>query len=218
MPSYGPNLVIGDIIEVVSVCKTTDQIGLNVFHYRVDGVGVADPLSKIVDCLEGVGVTYSANLLACISSSAEFRGYRVRRLNAPFSIFFDDTRGAGPGTVAGDMLPRQVAGLISKRVLVPGRRKGGRYYCPFPGEGDNAATAVPTAGYKTRLDALAVSIGSTLTTGLTFIASPVVQQITYVGGVMILGATRNYAQAVANDKWATQRRRGSYGRTNVSPL
>lgn len=218
MPSFGPTLVANDLIEVMAIARTTDQIGLNIFHYKVVNAGVGDVLSRVTQALEAFGTPFSTSLKALMSSSAEFRGYQVRRLNAPQSVWFQDATGAGPGTVAGDMLPRQVAGLLSKRVNVPGRRKGGRMYVPFPGEGDNDATSLPSAAYVVRLQTHAGNVLSSLAVGLTFNADPVVQQITYVGGVMFLGASRAITEVRSSDRWATQRRRGSYGRKNVSPL
>ncbi|MCJ7620358.1 MAG: hypothetical protein MUP64_09100, partial [Anaerolineae bacterium] len=106
----------------------------------------------------------------------------------------------------------------SKRVITPGRRKGGRMYIPFPGEGDNDATSLPSAAYVARLATHATGVLNTLTVGVTFTAIPVVQAITYVGGVLILGATRTITEVRSSDRWATQRRRGSYGRKNISPL
>ncbi|MCJ7620356.1 MAG: hypothetical protein MUP64_09090, partial [Anaerolineae bacterium] len=151
MPSFGPVLAANDIIEVMAVSKTTDQIGLNIFHYQVTAAGGTDVLSRVTQALEAFVTPFSTSLKALMSSSAEFRGYQVRRLNAPASVWFQDATGAGVGTVAGDMLPRQVAGLLSKRVITPGRRKGGRMYIPFPGEGDNDATSLPSAAYVARL-------------------------------------------------------------------
>lgn len=217
MPSFGPVIAVGNVIEVVSVCRTTDQIGLNVFHYLVSKTGGTQLLSDFTTWLHTHG--FGPAMIACLSSEAEFRGILVRVVQPTPSVFFGDMIDQGDGTVAGDMLPRQVAGLISKRSAVAGRRKSGRFYMPFPGEGDNADTAVPTDDYVSRLTTVSTAIVSDLGDGTTYSAQLCIyQRPRTVGGVLMPYATRAVSFTKASEAWATQRRRGSYGRTNVSPL
>lgn len=221
MASYGPNLTVGDIIQVKSVCFSVDQLGLNIFHYIVTAVIGTPKLSDVVASLEGgpLGPTpFSTNMKALLCSAASFRGYAVRVLYPTMSVEFLDTSGVGNGTVAGDLLPRQVAGLISKRAAVPGRRMGGRFYVPFPGEADNTAASVPSSDYVDRLGALRITLSSSLVKGSDIFADPVIGLKTVVAGISAIRATRSIGSWVERSLWATQRRRGSYGRTNTSPL
>lgn len=216
MPTYGPALAVDDVVEMISVCKTTDQIGLNIFHYKVTTINVLpSALSLLVDRL--LVLNFDTAMRALISSAAEYRGLMTRILKPTLSVQFLDSRGAGGGTVGGDLLPRQVSGLLSKRSAVAGRRKGGRFYVPFPGEDDNAATSVPTAGYVARLDTLGITLASQLNFGLIGVAVPVIYQRP-PRFFPLLYDTRGIATIRSNPAWATQRRRGSFGRVNISPL
>lgn len=207
----------GDVIEIVSVCRTTDQIGLNVFHYLVNLATGTPQLSVFSNYLHTHG--FGAAMKACLSAEAEFRGILVRRVQPTPSTFFGDSTDQGDGGVAGDMLPRQVAGLISKRSAVPGRRLSGRFYMPFPGEGDNSDLSFPTDDYVARLTTVSTAISSDLGDGTATRASLCIyQRPKIVGGVPIAYATRYVQFTRAAEAWATQRRRGSYGRTNISPL
>jgi len=217
MPSYGPNLAVNDIVQVTAVMRLDDQIGLNVFHYRIVAVGAASPLSLVIDQLEAFGTPTSTRYKNLLSAEAEFRGYLVRRIHPTYGAEYADVAGAGDGAVAGDALPRQTSGLISKKAAVPGRRKGGRFYIPFPSEGDNDVDGIPTDEYFTRLGLLADNLWQSLATG-AFTADPCIAKIRSVAGVTTVIETRLISRCKPVQAWATQRRRGSFGRINTSPI
>ncbi len=219
MAVYGPVLAVDDIVEVTTYCKANDQLGLNVFHYKVTQNALNNSLGRVVESLEGGAAAASATLRSLMPTICAFAGWSVRIYNPGPSILYYDTTGIGAGTVTGDLLPRQCAGLISKRVNVAGRRKGGRFYMPFPGELDNAETSIPTDGYLARLGDLAAELLGALTdSGGNILAVPVVAKKTIVAGVTNISTTRQIIAMNPKQKWATQRRRGSFGRTNVSPF
>lgn len=118
------------------------------------------------------------------------------------------------GGLAGDVLPTQTAGLITKRTAVPGRRGRGRAYIPFPTESYNDANGLPTNAYMTPAGALAFSISQSVLVGTLIDGN-------YLDPVILhrdTGGTSDILATLARQKWATQRRRGSYGRPNVSPF
>lgn len=216
MASYGPNLAVGDVIQVINVTRTTDQIGLNVFHYKVSVTPGTISLGTMVTALEAFG--FGTAVRDLLSASAEYRGILSRRIFPTLSLQFGSTTDQGVGAVAGDLLPRQVSGLIKKLPAVAGKGKSGRFYIPFPGEADNAAASVPTAGYVTRLDTLRGMLINSLT-GATWAADPcIVHRATKAPAPVTPFATWGITAMTSATLWATQRRRGSYGRTNASPL
>jgi len=214
MPSFGPVLAVGNIVQVTSWCQTTDQAGLNLFHYKVVSVLPTDtPLSFVRDKLQAAG--YGAALAALLSVKATYLGSLYRVLKPTLSLNVPDDTGNAVGTVAGDMLPRQVAGFFRKKSSVAGRRKGGRYYIPFPGEGDSDANSIPTNGYLARLDTLAAILTSSL---VTTVGADSIQldPLIYNRKVPADSSPWNVFQHI--QAWATQRRRGSFGKTNAPPF
>jgi hypothetical protein len=218
MPSFGPELEVNDVVQVVAVSRLNEQIGLNVFHYRVVAVMAAgsNALSRITDAIQANGVAASLKLL--MTSQASFLGFTVQRLHPAKSPTFPVTEEAGPGTAGATANARQVAGFIRKKSAVAGRRLSGRMYIPFPSTADDTGAGIPTDDYKEKLDALAIRMTNELIWGPgggQGQASPVIYQrprppLPY--------STRSILSWIAAAKWATQRRRGSFGRPNVSPF
>lgn len=117
--------------------------------------------------------------------------------------------------LAGDgLLPTQTAGLISLYSNDLGRSGQGRIYVPFPTVEDQAADGTPIASYVTRLGALNTQLVTPIAVldgAITATFSPVL----YVPG----GAPpKIIAYGIPRDAWATQRRRGSFGRVNGPPF
>lgn len=90
---------------------------------------------------------------------------------------------------------------------------------PFPGEADNVSVTggVPTVDYKNRLAALGVFLGPDA--AFEDPANPgqnvVLDAIIVAGNGTVRGEVES---VVPRAVWATQRRRGSYGRSNVPPF
>jgi len=204
---------IGQVVELRIFCSEQEQLSVNVRHFQViarAGVGVTQSI---------VAAYYAAILpalmKALLPATARYRGLSVRRLfpGALPTECFDDT-GNGVGDVAGEALPKQVAGLLSFYSVTAGRSGRGRLYAPFPAEEDNDSTMQPTAGYVVRL--------SELGDALTGVDEPggagntvQLQSVLYARDSHI---TTTFLTWKARDRWATQRRRGDYGRTNSFPV
>lgn len=203
--------MVGDIIQAVIGTRFGDQIGLNVRHYvsvNTTGGGI----SSLVLLANALASRFSAIYPSLISAAAEFRGVIVQKVRPlPAGMPFLSTSAAVPGNNPTDPLPGQVAGLISLRTAFSGRRFRGRAYIPFPAEEHNDSDSTPTGFYLTNLTTLAQAM-----------VNPI--------GITDGGATESYVpavyhkedgtatfitSAVVNDGWATQRRRGVFGRPNV---
>jgi len=218
MAGYGPQMAVNDIIEVQLWSTSGDQAAVNVLHYKVTAIAGAglNSLDLIVAGMDTLGV--SAALKALMSSQAAFNGYGIRRYVPNPSINYYDITGAGAGTVAGDLLPRQIAGFIRKKSAVPGRRKSGRVYVPFPGEDDNQSSQIPTAGYFTRLQVLRTALFSQVQwAAAAGSATPIILK-RGVGNPPVGWEARDIDTMPVVQRWATQRRRGNFGRKNQSPV
>lgn len=200
------------LVEHVSVMS--GQVGEMRSFWRVDattGTGCSD-----AEIATGFSAgPWAAAIKALMSVAATYRGARIQNLSPPKSIALTDASAAGAGTVAGDAMSTQVCGLLSSRTALAGRKNRGRKYVPFPGEADNGPTGLPTAGYITRLNALAalyeatyVITGAGGTTSFDYVIyNP--KLATVAGPVIVVSSSPN---------WATQRRRGSLGRPNPTPF
>jgi len=118
------------------------------------------------------------------------------------------------GTVA---LPKQTSGLIRFRSNLAGKRGIGHTYVPFPPADSNLTTGVPSAAYTDALDGLgSLLLGpiSILDVGTTLgqLRSTVRVTSATIGSPALM--TRFFSLPA----WATQRRRGDFGRVNRNPF
>lgn len=210
----GPAIAIGNIIQTVVWNQLGNQAGLNVVHWKVTALSVNTPnvLGRFADGWGSLG--FPAAYKALMASAARFSGVLYRIVYPALSAVFADPTGDGAGGVAGDVLPKQVAGFLRKQSAAPGRRKSGRLYIPFPGEGDNEAGAVPSAAYISRLDTLGSKYASQIGWGADDLGRATI--IIYKRTAPLTSSA--VSSMVTIPQWATQRRRGAFGRPNVSPF
>jgi hypothetical protein len=121
----------------------------------------------------------------------------------------------GMGTFNDDNLPKQVCGLISKRGDVPGKHGRGRIYMPFPMEVDSAPDGRPTPGYIAANAAWA-ALGLVVSTRSFAAGSVVWIPVIYRRSNPALSSY--ILSSHASEFWATQRKRGDYGRPNAIPI
>lgn len=204
---------VGDVYEVKIGSWFNNQAGINVTHWyctSVTGSGQTDiQFATVMD------LNFAADMKALMTNAAVYFGVRVqRKLPLPQTgpvVFAGLT---GNGTAGTTPLPTQVTGMFSKITGLAGRAFRGRFYMPFPDAADNDNTNDrPNAGYMTRLGLLASAVTSAQTIGAganTVVMSPVI----YHRHTLL---TTNISTATARQKWATQRKRGVYGRLNPYP-
>lgn len=210
--------VIGDIYSVKVFCRITPvvaaaQVSINVLHYRVSAVaGLEKNDQEIADAFD----TFWDNpYKTYLSDQASYRGVLVQKIRPlPIAIAVSATAGAGAGTrVAGELLPPQVSGIITKQTLGAGRAKRGRIYMPFPGEGDST-DAVPNAAYIAALSAFVPLVVSGVTAGV----APNTTSFLPVIYHRATGLTDDINTAVARPYFVTQRRRSFVSGGDVSPI
>lgn len=139
-----------------------------------------------------------------------FLGAKASMVNVvpkPLSgIALDGTAGAAVSTV----ISTQTSGICTLKTALAGRKYRGRFYMPFP-VADNVDTdGSPNAGYVADLDTLAGDIVTDITitpAGGSSEISPVIWHKATSTFTPVTGHT-------ARKEWATQRRRGQFGRPN----
>lgn len=205
---------IGDIYALHVVCTQQQQTAYNIQHWQVNEVpgGAGRTDAQITLFFETL---YAPLYKAVLTSLASFWGVRMQKIwPLPALIPVISVISAGPGTAGLASLPKQTCGFFNRKGLLAGRTRISRQYIPFPDEDDNLnATNTPSVGYMTRLGAIA---GAALTVQTVAAGADSVK----LAPVIYHRATHSTDQlytATAKVKWATQRRRGDFGRPNVPP-
>lgn len=210
------SFLAGDLLQCKFVCLADDQIALNVRHFVVNSVtGTPTTDQTFADQLSTAFQPIYENLL---SVNAEYYGVQLaRRVGAIFFPMADSRAAAGPGAIGGDLLPRQTCGLVKLTTGLPGRAERGRMYGPFPSEGSNEPDSTPNAAYIATIQQLGDSVA-----GPFNIVGPVPELwAVNLTGAIYHRAPNNFTLltgASARNGWATQRRRGSFGRSNLPPF
>lgn len=210
---------VNDYVQVRVFCTNSEQASVNTFWYAVVAVGT--PAATDLDMATDLDTGFlSTALPPMLNNLTTYNGVQVQVYRTP-DIFAaqDSIAGAGPGTGGAVALPRQTAGLTHWQTPKAGRAYRGRTYWPFPATAHDTGDGIPTTAY--------VALMTTLANGLlnftTFTVSGRSAQVSLVlkhrknkAGVTPVPST--ILSETNEAKWATQRRRGSFGRPNVSPI
>jgi hypothetical protein len=209
MPGITP--VVSDVLRVRYVSFSVDQVAINTLHYYVLAVtGTGATLQEIASgFMADVNVAYKGTQ----TPNSTFRGTGARNMTPPRTLEFTSIAGTGVGTVAANELPRQVTALFNFRTFLAGKKERGRIYLPFVpatfADGAGNGTAAATTAYTALLTAMLINrviVGAGGNTTLT-------QVIRHADGTTSAVQTHTYT-----GRFATQRRRGNYGRLNIVPL
>lgn len=204
---------VNDLITCKHVMYGVDQLGLNVRHFRVSAV--AGPGVTAQNIADALATLYGPLYAPLIGNSTSYFGTIVQKiLPLPQAAAVQSIVASVPGTGGVDLMARQVSGIISIRTLLAGRSRRGRAYIPFPTETMNANPGAPTGGYTANLLALSSQMEQDTTVvsgGDTCTLRPVVWS-------RRLGIMTDVERCIPEAHWATQRRRGDFGRLNPNPF
>jgi hypothetical protein len=198
------------------------QAAVNTLWYQVGAVSA--PAATDQDAADNMDSLVSLAFRNLLNVNASYKGVQAQIYTnvQPYMAKYvaaDAVAGAGAGAVTGDPMPPQTSGLLNFQSVFAGQRNRGRFYMPFPGQTDDSGGGSPSAGYIARL----LILGGIVGVGL---------------GVAAGGRTATLVRVLAHGKdklglyhlptpvtayyvgtgWATQRRRGDYGRLNRSPI
>lgn len=213
-------ITLNEIVRVRMYCNDLEQVSINTWYLQcatVGGLGVT--YTDVANNLEG---GLSPAMIAILNNNAVFKGIGVQSVNAPIILAeaFANAH-AGVGASGPNALPRQTCGLIRLKDGRAGRSGRGRLYMPFPSTLDNAGGGAPTAGYVTRLGTVAALVANpfVVTVGPNSATMvPVLYHRLRVGPPIVPASSTPITTHLESTLWATQRRRGSYGRPNTSPI
>jgi len=203
------NVAVGELYRCVLYTRADDQLGLMVRHFRIAGINAGVPTE--------LGICNQQELLLAglvkplMAGTAEWRGLTIQKISPlPSRVEVFSNAALGGGTAGAVLMPRQVSGLVKLGSENAGRANRGRLYIPFPATTDDTVDGHPSAGYQVNAAALADAlIGSKL-------AGPVGNTANIIWVVRHAPAftTTDLTTRVVRERWATQKRRGDFGRPN----
>jgi len=213
-------LVVNSLLKARVWCTQAEQAAVNTLFYFVSSITGA-PTTDL-DVAKYIDSFLNGRFKAVIGNDATYRGVQVSVQNVsplPATQFYNGNAAIGTGGAID--LPRQTCGLLQFQTANAGRRFRGRWYLPFPATTADVAGGLPSSTYLTA----AQSIASALLTNLsapnasaTGVAN-LVPCLQHRPGISPLPANvTNITTISVSTKWATQRRRGSFGRANSSPI
>lgn len=211
-------LTLGMVLQARAWCSDSQQVSVTTFHYRVDAI--AGPLCTDVDFLTAWDTIYSPLFYGLVNNNGSYLGATMQILSpGPLGLMRKRTAGAHVGTGGADALPSQTSGLIRWGTNQGGRAYQGRVYIPFPSEQGNNTIGYPIAGYLIGLDLIGNEYVNhtawTLNAGTQTI-NPVLLHRKNKSGVTPAPSVISSWQS--SNQWATQRKRGAFGRPNTSPF
>lgn len=203
-----------DYLEVKAYCYLENQVGINVHYGKILAAG--DPGPYVTSTVANDMSTWLAAVIKpLIANDATYLGISLRYwrpggLN--YATVWSKTA-AGIGTAGAVPCPKQCSGIMSKDTALAGPANRGRTYVPFPATADVEADGNPTASYLTRLANYAARVDGDENVGGGV-------DFTVVFGLFRWRDATSFRETVAvttRDRFATQQRRGDYGRVNAIP-
>lgn len=208
-------MVIDEEYTLSLFCSLKGQASVNRFRIRITQI-VGAALTD-ADVVKSFSTTWAALYKAVITSDTLYQGATMRMVKGavPFPITAFSQQAAGGGTLAPPQLPTQTSGLVSLYTSKLGKKYRGRMYVPFPAAiSQDLVTGEPIAAYLTSITAMGtelIGIHSTVVGGSTVES---VYGLTPVPDVTLTA----FDSFIARGAWATQKRRGDYGKLNKGPF
>lgn len=213
------NITVNSYYKHRTFCYQGNQVGINVRYLKiVTAAGVPVTETAFITTLDTLFATLYKPWL---STTGTYVGSDIQDITGtlPFPVQVGSNANNGPGTQAGQPLPAQVSGLIKTQTMFTGRGYRGRCYIPFPASQwvQTGPPPVVSAAGIAVLTAIADATFGTLP--LTVAGNVITYQWLLRHGNLpgVLGTYTPLINAIPVNSWATQKRRGDYGRTNPMP-
>lgn len=208
------SLLVADVPLIRIVCK--DPTGgecINVLHYLVTAIGGAPATDA--DLASAFDTACEASIKAALNSGWTYDGVECSIQNrVPLPLTQKNNVSAGAGAGIGTPAPSQVCGILSWGSLLSGRKFRGRTYVGGVSAGNTTSTGLPTNAYQ----ALLTTLGNAII-GFTNVA--IGGRTATIALALWHKATRTTTLITTGSipvKFATQRRRGLYGKNRTPPI
>lgn len=217
MPGIRPG--VNDILQIRVAASQNNQESLNITHWKVTSVVTGG--ATLAEMALALDNTWRPAYKLWYPSAVTYQGTGVKNLTPPASLEFSNQAGTGAGTNTGNPVPTQVSGLIKKLSLMSGVSNRGRIYVGFVSTvcvdafGEPNATAISKLGaINAAYDVSQTIVGGTGTTVLGLVIKHAISPTNPSPGLLNTPVDR----MVVSTRFATQRRRGDYGKINTDPF
>lgn len=206
-------VAIGDIAQVRIVYKgATGEEAINTVYYIVTSIGGSPATDH--DIAQAFDAANAGTFQAALPTDTHYDGVEVSIVTfAPPGVTQKAGTGAGAGVWASIAMGNQVSGIISWITRFAGPKYRGRLFFPFPGVSTILA-GIPTGAYLAVLNAVAAAIFGFTTVAVSGRTCSLLQ-------VLYHRTTKTFdyiSTASLPDKFATQKRRGNYGKNRQPPI
>lgn len=190
-----------------------EQAAVTTHNFKL---GVVTGLLDLQDVARSADAIIHTAYKGIMTSQATYRGIQAYLLNVlPLPVPQVETANAGAATGGAVAQSRQTCGITSWKTQFAGPGNRGRTYWPFPPTSGDESIGEPNEAYIDAVQTLnALLFASMVITGIDGSAT----------AFLVLRVRRTPSAPIAiesfqtQQKWATQKRRGSYGRVNASPI
>lgn len=206
------NLSVGNIVQATMVCTSGPQVSLNRLIYKVLSITGAP---KDQDLADAVDNSAGPALVLALANNAKYLG-TLAQIIWPLPVYkrVAQNTNSGFGAFGGEMMASQTCGIITWESVFAGPAFRGRMYVPFPSINAISAGETPTAGYVTAIGNLATAIRTLTAIGsggnTASVSFSIYNRTTHVATVV--------NSQIPRAKWATQKKRGDYGKQFTSPI
>jgi len=209
------NITVGGVVRFRTYYTYPGQVATNSREWQCTNITGASTFPSPTVLLR-LDNDFSAVVKNCMTADATYYGSQLYFLTPPASPPRPDnnTVNQGPGSDLGEALPLQTSGLISLYSETLGKAGQGRIYIPFPSIDSQGTDSTPDGLYMIDLD----NVATDLTTPKVIVSGIVTS--TWVPVLYVPGGPppKTITKYIARDGWATQRRRGNFGRPNPNPF
>lgn len=208
-------LFSGCIMQLRAWCTDGEQASVNTWYFQQVGSMTPGPTDQ--DFVNTMDTELASLFKGIMSPNSIYQGCQAYFANLrPLPSAVLSSLFPGPGTHGTIGLPRQTCGITEWGTGFAGGRGRGRTYWPFPGVSDDIGAGVPGAAYLVDIANLAavLQVGISVTGGGGNVGLQLVLRSKALPATVYQPIITHREPA----KWATQRRRGSFGRANVSPF
>lgn len=214
------NMMLGSIYKHRTFCYSGNQVAINTRYFLVFSLtGSFQPEQSVLNLLDADAAPLYKVALA---TPASYIGSDIQNITGarPYPIQVGTNANQGNGTGGAVQIPGQVSGIYTLTTLYTGRAYRGRSYIPFP------ATASTSAGVPPTMSALYQGYMTDIATAFSGLSNVSVGGSTYIlqWGLYhrepetLAGTFTASVNFRVGNAWATQKRRGDFGRPNPSPV
>jgi hypothetical protein len=214
------NVAVGDLYKHRIFCYSGNQVAINTRYFIPTlNSGAAVTEQQLITAMD---IVHAAAYKPAMHNLAQYIGSDIQNIQVgpPYPIQIAASANTGNGTGGADPLPQQVSGIYTVTTDKTGRGFRGRAYIPFPSTAFVTIATPPlmSAAYQALLTSIANEFVGSVTIGVAGSSYDLNWCIRHSAPPALRGTTEETVSFKVGSNFATQRRRGDFGRTNTVPV